>query len=155
MNPDVKMYPPLRRPSDVEAVRAAWTMGQSTRSPRTMPPHAAHEKDVPFEDAPRGIIGLETSAAVVNTATELDPVSFFQRMSISPARLAGLSNQGRWLEPGGPANVVVFDPDANWTPHLYVSRAENSPFTGRSLRGRVTATMFGGRMTYRDGKVLG
>jgi dihydroorotase len=153
MNPDVKMYPPLRRPADVAAVRAGLEEGVLDMVATDHAPHAAHEKDVPFEDAPRGIIGLETAAAVVNTAVSLDPVVFFQRMSISPAHLAGLPDQGRWLEPGRQANVVVFEPTAAWTPDVYASRAENSPFTGRELRGRVTATMFQGRLTFRDGKV--
>ena len=153
MNPDVKMYPPLRRPTDVETVRAALADGTIDMVATDHAPHVSHEKDVPFEDAPRGIIGLETSAAVVNTAVPLDPVSFFQRMSISPARLAGLSTQGRWLEPGGPANLVVFDPSADWTPAVFESRAENSPFVGRPLVGKVVATVFEGRLTFRNGKV--
>ncbi|MGZ8753696.1 MAG: dihydroorotase [Acidimicrobiia bacterium] len=155
MNPDVKMYPPLRRPADVEAVRAGLKDGTLDVVATDHAPHAAHEKDVPFEEAPRGIIGLETAAAVVNTAVGLDPVTFFQRMSVSPAHLAGLSEQGRWAEPGGKANLVVFDPSASWTPDVYASRAENSPFTGRQLQGRVVATMYGGRLTFRDGKVQG
>lgn len=155
MNPDVKMYPPLRRPADVEAVRAGLKDGTLDVVATDHAPHAAHEKDVPFEEAPRGIIGLETAAAVVNTAVGLDPVTFFQRMSVSPAHLAGLSEQGRWAVPGGKANLVVFDPSASWTPDVYASRAENSPFTGRQLQGRVVATMYGGRLTFRDGKVQG
>lgn len=153
MNPDVKMYPPLRRQADVEAVRAGLVDGALDIVATDHAPHASHEKDVPFEDAPRGIIGLETAAAVVNTSVQLDPVSFFLRMSVSPAQLAGLPDQGRWLEPGGPANLVVFDPTAEWTPAVFESRAENSPFTGRPLRGRVMTTLFKGRVTYRDGKV--
>ncbi len=155
MNPDVKMYPPLRRPADVEAVRAGLEDGTLDVVATDHAPHAAHEKDVPFEDAPRGIIGLETAAAVVNTAVGLDPVTFFQRMSVSPAHLVGLPDQGRWAEPGGKANLVVFDPSVERTPDVYASRAENSPFTGRQLRGRVVATMYGGRLTFRDGKVQG
>ncbi|MGZ5385148.1 MAG: dihydroorotase, partial [Acidimicrobiia bacterium] len=65
MNPDVKMYPPLRRPADVEAVRAGLKDGTLDVVATDHAPHAAHEKDVPFEEAPRGIIGLETAAAVV------------------------------------------------------------------------------------------
>jgi len=153
MNPDVKMYPPLRRPEDREAVRAGLADGTIDVVATDHAPHAAHEKDVPFEDAPRGIIGLETAAAVVGTVMELTPVEFFQRLSIAPARIAGLDGQGRWLEPGNRANLVVFDPTAEWSPEVFASRAENSPFIGRALRGRVAVTMFDGRVTYRDGKV--
>jgi len=153
MNPDAKMYPPLRRPADVEAVRDGIADGTIDAVATDHAPHAAHEKDVPFEDAPRGIIGLETAAAVVNTAVGMDAVEFFQRMSIGPSQIAGLNSQGRWPEPGGQANLVVFDPNAKWTPDVFASRAENSPFIGRPLKGRVVATMYDGRMTFRDGKV--
>lgn len=153
MNPDAKMYPPLRSEADVAAVRAALADGTIDAVATDHAPHASHEKDVPFEDAPRGIIGLETSASVVTTSVALDPVAFFERMSVSPARIGGLERQGRWIEQGASANLVVFDPTASWTPDVFVSRAENSPFRGRELRGRVVATMFEGRLTYRDGKV--
>ena len=153
MNPDVKMYPPLRSQVDVQAVQQGLVDGTIDVVATDHAPHAAHEKDVPFEDAPRGIIGLETSAAVTNTAVELDPVKFFDRMSVAPARIAGLADQGRWTEIGGSANLVVFDPESAWIPEVFASRAENSPFVGRSLRGRVVATMYRGRVTFRDGKV--
>lgn len=153
MNPDVKMYPPLRRPLDVEAVRQGLEDGTIDVVATDHAPHAAHEKDVPIEDAPRGIIGLETAAAVVNTAVGLDPVKLFQRMSVSPAEIAGLPDHGRWTEVGGVANLVVFDPDATWKPETFNSRAENSPFLGRLLRGRIVATMYRGRLTFQDGKV--
>jgi len=80
-------------------------------------------------------------------------VHFFQRMSIAPAQIGKLRDHGRWTEEGGRANLVVFDPQAAWTPEVFASRAENSPFAGRPLRGRVVATMYGGRVTFKDGKV--
>lgn len=153
MNSDAKMYPPLRGPADVEGVQTGLRDGTIDAVATDHAPHAAHEKDVPFEDAPRGIIGLETAAAVVNTSVGLDPVAFFQRMSVTPAQIGGLGDHGRWTEKGGPANLVVFDPEAAWTPEVFVSRAENSPFLGRGLQGRVVATMYDGRVTFQDGKV--
>ena len=153
MNPDAKMYPPLRGPDDVRAVRQALVDGTIDVVATDHAPHAAHEKDVPFEDAPRGILGLETAAAVTNTAVDLDPMEFFSRMSVGPAQIAGFVDQGRWTEVGCPANLMVFDPKPTWTPEVFVSRAENSPFVGRSLRVRVVATMYQGRVTFRDGKV--
>ncbi len=153
MNPDVKMYPPLRRLLDVQAVQEALVDGTIDVVATDHAPHAAHEKDVPFEEAPRGIIGLETAAAVVNTAVGLDSVQLFRRMSVSPARIAGLENHGGWIEVGSRANLVVFDAEAEWTPEWFNSRAENSPFVGRTLRGKIMATIYDGRLTYRDGKV--
>jgi dihydroorotase len=153
MNPDAKMYPPLRRSEDAVAVQDALRDGTIDAVATDHAPHAAHEKDVPFEDAPRGIIGLETSAAVVNTVANLEPVRFFEVMSVAPARLAGLTEHGRWPAPGDAAHLVVFDPGATWTPGQFESRAENSPFIGRRLTGRVSMTVHGGRITFRDGKV--
>ncbi|MGH9053862.1 MAG: dihydroorotase, partial [Acidimicrobiia bacterium] len=117
-------------------------------------PHAAHETEVPFEEAPRGIIGLETAAAAVNTALHLESVSLFDRLSVAPARIAALEGQGRWVEPGVSAHLVAFDPAMTWTPETFISRAQNSPFAGRELVGGVRFTIFGGRVTWRDGKVV-
>jgi dihydroorotase len=153
MNSDAKMYPPLRPPADVEAVQAGLRDGTIDVVATDHAPHAAHEKDVPFEEAPRGIIGLETAAAVVNTAVELDPVPFFHRMSVAPAQIGELLDHGRWPAKGGRANLVVFDSEAAWAPDAFASRAENSPFVKRPLQGRVVATMYGGRLTFKEGKV--
>lgn len=149
MDSAFKMYPPLRSPVDVEAVREALQEGTIDMVATDHAPHAAAEKDVPFEEAPRGVIGLETAAAVVQTSVALEPVALFERLSVAPARLAHLADHGRWVEPGVAANFVVFDPDARWTPERFASRSENSPFQGRPLTGRVKATVHNGTVTYR------
>ena len=69
-------------------------------------------------------------------------------MSIQPALIGGFGRQGHLVSEGSPANLVVFDPTTPWTPRAFVSKAENSPFLGMELRGRVLATIFEGRMTY-------
>ena len=148
MDPAYKMYPPLRTESDVMAVREALGSGVIDVVGTDHAPHAAAEKDVPFDDAPRGVIGLETAAAVVNEMVPLGPVEFFERMSVAGARLLGLDRHGRWLEPGVPANLVVFAPEVSWTPHHFASRSENSPFKGRRMKGRVLATIHDGAVTY-------
>lgn len=147
MDPAYKMYPPLRTPDDVDAVREALYDGTIDLVATDHAPHAAHEKDVPFEHAPRGIIGLETAAALV--AGLLDPVTLFERMSIAPARLAGLERHGWWVETGSPANLVVFDPTATWTVRRFRSKSQNSPFLGRDLTGAVRYTIFEGTVTNR------
>ena len=149
MDSAYKMYPPLRTPEDVSAVADALRDGTIDAVATDHAPHAAFEKDVPFEEAPRGVIGLETSAAVVQTFVGLDPFTLFERMAIAPARIAGLDEHGRWLEPGVVANVVVFSPGTQWTPERFASRSENSPFRGRTLTGRVVATVHNGVVTYR------
>ncbi|MGH8873702.1 MAG: dihydroorotase [Acidimicrobiia bacterium] len=149
MDPDYKMYPPLRSPSDVEAVRGGLRDGTIDCVATDHAPHAAHEKEVPFEEAPRGIVGLETAAAATLTAVALDQATFFDRLSVAPARIARLERHGRLVEPGAPANLAVFDDRAAWVPGGFVSRSQNSPFRGMELRGRVIATVFDGRLTHR------
>ena len=148
MDPAYKMYPPLRTESDVVAVREALRSGVIDVVGTDHAPHAAAEKDVPFDDAPRGVIGLETAAAVVNEMARLDPVGFFERLSVSAARLLGLDRHGRWPEPGVPANLVVFAPEVSWIPQHFASRSENSPFKGRRMKGRVLGTIHDGAVTY-------
>jgi dihydroorotase len=154
MDPRYKMYPPLRTPEDVAALRQALADGIIDAVATDHAPHAAHETEVPFEEAPRGVTGLETAAAAVLTATSLDPVTFFERMSVAPARIAGLTGQGRWLEPGTPANLVVIDPESKWTVDRFRSKAQNSPFIGTELQGRVMATVFDGRVTFQPDHAL-
>ncbi len=152
-DPLFKVNPPLRPRADVDSLRAALVDGTIDAVATDHAPHAAHEKDVPFEEAPPGLINLETTAATVRTATELDAVGFFDRMSVRPAAIARLERHGRPPVAGGPANLVVFDPDARWIPDLPVSRSSNTPFLGRELTGVVRATIYEGRVTWQDGKV--
>jgi dihydroorotase len=150
LDPAYKMYPPLRETSDVERLRVALTGGIIDAVASDHAPHAAFETEVAFEEAPRGVIGLETAASVVNSAVRLGQEVFFDRMSIAPARIGGLDQQGHRLFEGSPANVMIFDPEAAWTPTAFRSRSQNSPFAGTELRGRVIATIFAGRVTHRS-----
>lgn len=155
MDPVFKMYPPLRSARDRAALREAVADGTIDAVATDHAPHAPHEKDVPFEEAPRGAAGLETALAAARTALETDPVTLFLRMSVSPAAIAGLSHQGQWIRPGAPANLAAVAWDESWTPGPpYHSRSVNNPFTGRSLTGRVRLTFYRGRLVFRDGRVL-
>ena len=96
LDPNLKMYPPLRAADDQAALLSALREGVIDAVATDHAPHTAAEKAVPFEEAPRGVIGLETAAAVVaSNALGNDQRTFFQRMSIAPARIAGLDRQGR------------------------------------------------------------
>jgi len=148
-DPVFKMMPPLRSEEDVAAVREALVSGVIDMVATDHAPHADHEKDVPFEEAPDGVTGLEWAAAAVTTAVAPAPRTFFDRMSVAPARLAALGRHGRWPEVGGPANLVVFDPAVEWVPSSTMSRSRNAPYLGRTLRGAVLATIVGGRLAYR------
>ncbi len=154
LHPVFKMYPPLRSGSDVEALIRGLQEGVIDAVATDHAPHAAHEKDVPFEEAPKGVTGLETAFAAVRSVLDTDPRTVFERMSVAPARIAGAGRHGRWIEPGVPANLAVVDWNASWTPDGFVSRSSNSPFTGVPLTGRVRYTFYEGRMTH-DAEVTG
>lgn len=148
-NTMMKMYPPLRTPADVRAVGGAVQDGTIVAVATDHAPHTDAEKSVAFEQAPRGIIGLETAASLAWELLADDPQRFFDRMSRGPARIAGLASQGGDIRVGEAANLVVFDPELEWVAGRFESRSQNSPWLGRSLRGRVVATVYGGRVTHR------
>ena len=148
LDPNLKMYPPLRAAADRAAVAAALVDGVIDAVATDHAPHTAVEKAVAFEEAPMGVIGLETAAPVACAALGGDQVSLFDRMSGSPARIAGLTRHGRPVEPGAPANLVLFDPNRRWTPRAFASRSENSAFLGMELVGKVLATIHEGRVSY-------
>ena len=151
MDPVFKMYPPLRPPADVEALIEALREGVIDAAATDHAPHAAHEKDVPFEEAPKGVTGLETAFAAVRSALDPDPRLLFRRMSVAPAAIGALHRHGRWIEPGIPANLAAVAWDEEWTAEGFASRSSNSPFVGETLTGRVRYTFYEGRLTYELG----
>ncbi len=149
MNPVFKMMPPLRTGADVAALRQAVASGVIDCVATDHAPHAAHEKDTTFEDAPSGVTGLEWAAAAVNTAVGLDIERFFDRMSAAPAQIAGITDRhGRPVEVGMAANLVVFDPATEAVATTTRSQATNSPYLGRSWKGVVRATVYQGVLTH-------
>ena len=153
MDPVAKMYPPLRTPTDIEALRDGLRDGVIDAVATDHAPHAAHEKDVPFEEAPNGVTGLETAFSAVRTALDPDPRLLFERMSVTPGAIASLDRHGNWIEPGVPANLVVVDWNEGWTPQRFVSKSANSLFAGIPLTGRVRFTFHDGRLTHDTGRV--
>jgi dihydroorotase len=146
-----KMYPPLRTPDDRDVLRDALRQGVIDAVATDHAPHSSNEKDVPFEEAPRGVIGLETAAAATHTEVGLDPAAFYDRLSVRPAAIAGLTDHGRWPEVGGPATLAVFHPERAWTVGpVFRSKSSNSPWVGRELRGVVLATVLRGTLTHRE-----
>ena len=117
-------------------------------------PHASEEKDVPFEEAPFGTIGLETAFAVLYEglvrSKAIDLATLVTRMSAAPARIAGL--QPPSLAKGSVANLCVVDPKAPWTVSRETlrSRSFNSAWLGRSLETRVKLTIAAGRVAWED-----
>ena len=153
MDPVAKMYPPLRSSADIEALRDGLRDGVIDAVATDHAPHAAHEKDVPFEEAPKGVTGLETAFSAVRTVLDPDPRLLFERMSVTPATIASLEDHGNWIEPGIQANLVVVDWHEQWTPETFLSKSANSLFTGVPLAGRVRFTFRDGRLTYDSARL--
>lgn len=151
---NTKMNPPLRPEADRRAVLAALADGTIDVVATDHAPHAPREKLVEFDRAPFGIIGLETalplSLEVLRGEGGLDLSAIVERMSTIPARILGL--EGGSLRPGGPADLVLFDPDEEWnlTAADLGSKARNTPFLGRRLTGRVLLTLLAGRATWEN-----
>ncbi len=146
---EAKMNPPLRTADDREAVREALAEGVLDVVATDHAPHHYEEKEREFDDAPFGVVGLETALGVlVRELVEpglMDLAALVDRMACAPARTMGLP--GGTLRPGAPADVVVFDPGERWTvePDRFVSKSRNTPFAGQELVGRVRRTLVGGR----------
>ncbi|MDN5896815.1 MAG: dihydroorotase, partial [Nocardioides sp.] len=159
-DPTYKVNPPLRPAEDVEALRAALADGTIDAVATDHAPHARHDKEHAFVDAAFGMLGLETALSVVNTVMvaggPLDWADVARVMSSAPARIAGLADQGHQLEVGAPANLTLFDPDAQVTVDrdASVSLSRNNPWHGRTLSGSVQATLLRGVPTVLEGVVV-
>ncbi len=152
-DPSFKMHPPLRSESDRQALIAGLRKDVIDVIATDHAPHVAADKEVPFEEAANGVIGLETAAAVVNTVLQPEASELFAWMSIRPAQIAQMAHQGQLPSIGQEANMVVFDPAATWSPLSYVSKSTNSPYTGMTFTGRVLLTISRGRLTSRNGEL--
>ncbi len=156
-NTNAKMNPPLREPEDREAIRQALVDGTIDVIASDHAPHHYDAKEREFDDAPNGILGLETAfglavTELVETGLLTLPELLF-RMSTRPAQVFGLP--GGTLAPGAPADVVVLDPKVRWTvdPGAFFSKSRNTPFGGRILTGRADLTIVRGRVVYERGGV--
>jgi dihydroorotase len=149
---NAKMNPPLREAADVAALRAALHDGTIDCIASDHAPHAYDEKEAAFDDAPFGIVGLETAFAVAHTELVLGGVlslpELLQRMSTAPCRAFHLP--GGSLAPGAPADVCVLDLASRWRVAAadFRSKSRNTPFAGRELTGRAVLTLVGGRVVY-------
>jgi dihydroorotase len=149
-----KMNPPLRSGADREAIWAALADGAIDAIATDHAPHALHEKQVEFDRAPFGLIGLETALAlaitVLHRRKEIPLRRIVELLSSNPARIVNLRGRGM-LAVGSIADVVLFDPRARWTydARQTRSRSRNTPFDGWQLYGRIVATIVGGRIVHR------
>jgi dihydroorotase len=159
-DPIYKVNPPLRSQTDVAAVREALAEGIIDIVATDHAPHAMEDKECEWAAASFGMLGLQTALPVVNETMVrtglLDWVQVAARMSTVPAEIGRVANHGRPLEVGEPANLTLFDPDAEWVVEAsdMVSRSRNTPYAGMVLHGRVLGTWLRGRATVLDGVVV-
>lgn len=160
-----KVNPPLREKSDVQALRQGVADGTITILATDHAPHSTDEKQLPFEDAPFGLVGLETALplyaeALVHTGAISWP-RLIALMTIEPAKLCGLDSEMSWQTDGpvgvlvedGRADVTLIDPDAKWTidESCLHGKSKNTPFLGTKVRGRVVGTICSGELLYQHG----
>jgi dihydroorotase len=148
---NTKVAPPLRSEADMRACRAGLVDGTIDAIATDHAPHALHEKQLDFIDAPPGLIGFETAVAIVLglvRSGELTPIELVRRLSTNPARI--LNRPGGSLAVGAPGDVTVVDPERKWLydPAKGYSKSRNSPWAGQELEGRVIATIVDGRLVY-------
>ena len=155
---NLKVNPPLRSAEHRDALRSGLADGSLDAVATDHAPHAPEEKEQEFDQAPPGTTGLETALAVVLTELVepgiLDLPGAIRALSTAPAHILQLAEHGGPVAPGEAANLVVFDPAAEWTvgERPFRSMGRNSAFTGRVLKGRVIHTLLRGTFTVRDGE---
>jgi dihydroorotase len=154
---NLKVHPPIRSVEDRDALREGVADGTIDAIATDHAPHAVEEKEAEFDLSPPGTIGLETALAAVLTYLVrpgvLPLTRALEAMASAPARILGATGHGGPIEPGRPANLMVFDPDETWTVEApFASKARNSAFLGRTLAGRVRMTLLRGELTVADAK---
>jgi len=151
-----KMNPPLRSAADREAIREGLRDGTLDAIATDHAPHSPMEKEVDFDIAANGIIGLETSVPLSLKLVEegiLTLPELIAKMSSNPANILGISNGIRL---GADADITIIDPDLEWTVDaaLFQSLSRNTPFDGWKVKGKAVATMVGGRIVYEDPEAM-
>ena len=158
---NAKVNPPLRSREDVAACIEGLRDGVIDCIATDHAPHAEYEKAVEFDQAPFGMSGLETAFGLCMTLVEagaIDLTTLIERLTAGPARALGLERSVPGLGSlgeGAPGDVVLLDPEAEWTvePERFASKGRNTPLAGRTLRGTIVATVYGGRVVRAEEKV--
>jgi dihydroorotase len=150
-DPNTKMAPPLRTTEDIEAIKKGLADGTVDAIATDHAPHAPSEKELDFEDAPFGILGLETALPLSLDLVHEGVLSLnrmIEVLSYNPSRIMGI-NRGS-LEVGKTADAVVFSPDASfiYDVNRSASKSRNSPFHGVRFRGKVLYTIVGGKVVF-------
>jgi len=149
---NMKMNPPLRGEEDVAAIKKALADGTIDVIASDHAPHTDNEKDIEFERAAFGVIGLETELAVAVTELLHSGIIDWKRivevLSMNPAKILGLKKGA--LAEGDDADIVIIDPEEEWTftKQGILSKSKNSPFINRRLKGRPIHTILAGKLVY-------
>ena len=154
-DPIFKVNPPLRERADIDAVKRGLADGTIDAIATDHAPHSAELKEMPLDQAPPGMLGLETSLALSISELGLELRHVVALLSWRPAAIAGVADRhGRAIEVGAPANITVFDPDLAWTvsPARLASKSRNTPYAGRAVRGKVRHTVLCGVPVVIDGE---
>ena len=154
-DPVFKVNPPLRTANDVAAVKEGLADGTIDAIATDHAPHEQERKEQPFDEAPCGMVGLETALSLAISELGLPLERVLALLSWQPAAVAGLTSEhGGFLEPGRPANLCVVDPEAHWVvePDRLASRSRNTPYAGRKMTGRVRHTFLRGEPVVLDGE---
>jgi dihydroorotase len=155
-DPVFKVNPPLRTAADVAALRQALVDGVIDVVATDHAPHAVEDKECEWAYARPGMLGLETAFSIVLSVLGERWELIADRMSRTPARIAGLTGHGTDLAAGSPANLTLVDPSVRRVvdPSELASRSRNTPYTGTTLPGRIVATFLRGEPTVLDGKAV-
>jgi len=154
-----KMNPPLRSAEDVDAIKAGIKDGTIDVIASDHAPHGKHEKEIEFEFAAFGIVGLETSLALSITGLVDTKYISLKRlvelMSVNPAKILGLKSKGS-LSEGSDADITIIDPKKEWTftKDLINSKSKNSPFIDWQLKGKATDVIVGGKLLLQNGELV-
>jgi dihydroorotase len=150
-----KVNPPLRSVEDIRALKVGLLDGTIDAIATDHAPHPRRDKEMSLDMAPPGMLGLETALGVVMAYGDLEIKDVVSLLSWNPARIAKIdANHGRPVAVGESANICVFDPDLAWSVDVerLASKSINTPYVGRTLRGRVRHTIFKGTPTVIDGQ---
>jgi dihydroorotase len=150
-----KVNPPLRSNDDIRALKIGLLDGTIDAIATDHAPHPRRDKEMSLDMAPPGMLGLETALGVVLAFGDLEIKDVVALLSWNPARIAKIDNaHGRPIAVSEPANICIFDPELSWSVDLQrlASKSINSPYVGRTLRGKVRHTIFRGTPTVIDGQ---
>jgi dihydroorotase len=146
-DPTFKVNPPLRTRSDIEALKEGLADGTIDALATDHAPHSRESKELPLDQAPPGMLGLQTALGVALAHLDLPLADVLGALSWKPAAIAQIADRhGRPVAVGEPANLTVIDPDQVWqvAPESLASRSRNTPYVGMDLKGRVRHTLFNG-----------